>query len=202
MSADLLRRIYPYITSSSESIQRYVHWHDWEIQAVVQKLYDSFVSGGPEKWTELGIVLEYDGREKEPIKNVLSGLPFAKQKSSDAADFRVYIYGRLYLIIERKTYVDMMGSISERNSMQHLKMMCVPIPHDRKFYLLEQVGEKQYQDAISYQQNGQLGHSSGHAFGHHLVMSLACTKSRAPRSTRCFATDSVSSNGEFISHAV
>ena len=88
----------------------------------------------------------YDGREKCWIKNVFKQLEFAKQESNDAADYRIYVNGKLLNPFERKTWIDQAGSIKGRSKEQHIKMKNIPIPHHRKYYLMERVSDDEWDE--------------------------------------------------------
>lgn len=118
--------------------------HDQLILPLLPILIDQLIAKA-DKFKAHNIMFIYDGREKAPIKTLFSLLPFAKLQSCTACDYRILINEKWYRVFERKTEIDWIGSFGERDSMQHLHMRCIPIPHARKSYLLERIPISQWQ---------------------------------------------------------
>ncbi|AYV86417.1 MAG: hypothetical protein Sylvanvirus1_13 [Sylvanvirus sp.] len=125
-------------------------WFDQVLLPEVMPLYAQVCTLGDE-CKKYNIEFRWDGREKKNMKTVLSTLPMGRLQSEDEGDYRLLIGGHLFMPIERKLTPDLLGSIGHRSNMQQAKMSTLCVPHDHKFYLIEQVSKSTWKQYINHQ---------------------------------------------------
>lgn len=96
------------------------------------------------------IELFIDSAEKPPLKTILSAFPFSRSESCKAGDLWFTIDQKLFSVWERKTKIDLSGSIGSRSDMQKYKLQQLPVERRRVYYLMEEVSDEQYEGAKKF----------------------------------------------------